>query len=229
MARPITPDPAVLDAYFGQVASYEASERARDRRAAQFGYAVGAIGAAIGLMGVAAVLALTPLKTVIPLVFRVDRTSGAVERIYDVRGGPMEVGDAEKRFFLWQYVRLRQIYTAAEAETNFNGVTLMSSPVVQSEYAAGFKGTNPNSPQVVLGQDGNATVRWVSTSFLGPRLAQVRFVQMASKQGVALPPQQMVATIAFDFAPGQVSAAALNVNPLGFIVTSYRADMEASQ
>jgi type IV secretion system protein VirB8 len=229
MARPITSDPAVLDAYFCQVASYEASARAHDRREVCFAYVVGGIGAAIGLMGGAAVLALTPLKTVIPLVFRVDRTSGAVERVYDVRGGALEIADAEKRFFLWQYVRLRQIYTAAEAESNFNGVTLMSSPVVQNEYAAGFKGTNPNSPQVVLGQDGNATVRWVSTSFLGPKLAQVRFVQMASKQGVALPPQQMVATIAFDFAPGQVSATALNVNPLGFIVTRYRADMEATQ
>lgn len=229
MARPITSDPAILDAYYSQVASYAASERDRNRNVARLGFTVGGIGAAVGLMGVAAVIALLPLKTVVPLAFRVDRTTGAVERVYDVRGGKMEVQDAEKRFFLWQYVRLRQTYSAAEAESSFNGVTLMSSPVVQNEYAAGFKGTNPNSPQVILGQDGNATVRWISTSFLGPKLAQVRFVQMASKQGVALPPQQMVATIAFDFAPGQIGAAALNVNPLGFIVTSYRADMEATQ
>lgn len=229
IARPVTSDPAMLDAYFGQVASYEASERARDRKLVRLGLTIGGVGAAIGVMGVAAVIALAPLKTVVPLVFRVDKATGSVERVYDVRGGPMDVGDAEKRFFLWQYVRLRQSYTAAEAESSFNAVTLMSSLAVQKEYSDGFKGTNPNSPQVLLGQDGNATVRWVSTSFLGPKLAQVRFVQMATKQGVALPPQQMVATIAFDFAPGQVSAAALNVNPLGFIVTSYRADMEATQ
>ncbi|PZR84710.1 MAG: virB8 family protein [Stutzerimonas stutzeri] len=228
-ARPVASDPAILDAYYGQVASYAASERDRNRNVARLGFVVGGIGAAVGFLGMAAVIALLPLKTVVPLAFRVDRATGSVERVYDVRGGPMEVEDAEKRFFLWQYVRLRQTYSAAEAETNFNAVTLMSSPAVQNEYAAGFKGTNPNSPQVVLGQDGNATVRWVSTSFLGPKLAQVRFVQMASKQGVALPPQQMVATIAFDFAPGQIGAAALNVNPLGFIVTSYRADMEATQ
>lgn len=229
IARPVTADPAILDAYYGQIASYSASERDRNRNVARLGFAVGGVGAAIGLIGVGTVLALLPLKTVVPLVFRVDRTTGAVERVYDVRGGPMTVEDAQKRYFLWQYVRLRQTYTAAEAESNFNAVTLMSAPAVQMEYAAGFKGTNPNSPQVVLGPDGSATVRWVSTSFLGANLAQVRFVQTASKQGIALPPQQMVATIAFDFSPGQLSAAALNVNPLGFIVTSYRADMEATQ
>jgi len=229
MARPITADPEVLNAYFSQVASYEASERARDRKIARAGFTIGAIGAAIAVLGVSAVAALTPLKTVIPLVFRVDKTTGAVERVYDVRAGNMEIGEAEKRYFLWQYVLHRQTYTAAEAESNFNAVALMSSSQVQQEYANSFKGTNPNSPQVVLGQDGNATVRWISTSFLGPKLAQVRFLQMASKAGTPLPPQRMVATIAFDFAPGQLSSSAINVNPLGFIVTSYRADMEAGQ
>ncbi len=229
MARPITADPEVLGAYFAQVASYEASERARDRRMARAGFVVGAIGAGIGLLGMVAVASLAPLKTVVPLVFRVDRTTGAVERVYDMRGGEMAAGEAERRFFLWQYVRLRQTYSAPEAESTFNAVALMSSPQVQNEYANSFKGTNPNSPQVVLGQDGSASVRWVSTSFLGPKLAQVRFVQLGAKGGVPLPPQRMVATIAFDFAPGQLSSSAMNVNPLGFIVTSYRADTEATQ
>lgn len=228
-ARPIAADPQVLDAYFAQVQSYEASERARDRKTARAGFMIGAIGAVIGLAGVGAVAALTPLKTVIPVVFRVDKTTGAVERVYDVRGGNMEVGEAEKRYFLWQYVLHRQTYTAAEAESNFNAVALMSSSAVQQEYANGFKGTNPNSPQVLLGQDGNATVRWVSTSFLGPKLAQVRYMQFAGKAGTPLPAQRMVATIQFDFAPGQLSSSAINVNPLGFVVTSYRADMEAGQ
>jgi len=229
MARPITADPETLNAYFAKVASYEASERARDRKTARTGLTVGAIGAAIGVLGVAAVATLAPLKTVIPLVFRVDKATGAVERVYDVRGGNMEVGEAEKRYFLWQYVLHRQTYTAAEAETNFNAVALMSSPQVQQEYAAGFKGTNSNSPQVLLGQDGNATARWISTSFLGPKLAQVRFMQFAGKAGTPLPAQRMVATIAFEIAPGQLNSSAINVNPLGFIVTSYRADMEAGQ
>lgn len=228
-ARPITSDPAVLDAYFNQVASYEANRLATFERKARAGFAVGAVGLLAGILGCAAVLALTPLKTVVPLVFRVDNTTGAVERIYDVQAGPMEATEATRRYFLWQYVRLRQGYAQAEAQPNFEAVTLMSSHQVQQEYSAFFRGSNPNSPQVLLGRNGTASLVWVSTSFLGPRLAQVRFVQNERKGDTQLPQKRMVATIGFDFAPGQVSSSTMNVNPLGFVVTSYRVDTEAVQ
>ena len=42
-----------------------------------------------------------------------------------------------------------------------------------------------------------------------------------------LPPKQMVATIAFDFVAGELRSQANNINPIGFIVTSYHVDKEA--
>lgn len=227
-ARPVTSDPALLNAYFAQVASYEVDRLRAWQRMARTGFAVGAIGALVGLLGIGAVAGLTPMKTVTPLVFRVNDTTGAVERVYDIRGGAMQATEASTRYFLWQYVRLRQNYSAPEAKTNFEGVTLMSSPAVQSDYAAQYRGSNPASPQVLLGRDGSASLRWGSTSFLGPKLAQVRFVQMERKGDTALPPKHLLATIGFDFSPSQVNASALNVNPLGFIVTSYRVDAEVA-
>jgi type IV secretion system protein VirB8 len=227
-ARLVPPDPQLLEAYFAKVASYEADRLRHYRRTARAGFAVGAVGAAVGLAGALAVAMLMPLKSVVPLVFRVDNATGVVERVYDLRGGPMAAGEAQQRYFLWQYVRLRQGYSPAEVQANFEAVALMSAPPVQTEYAAWFRGSNPNSPQVMLGHDGSAVLRWVSTSLLGPRLAQVRFVQHERKGDVPLPTRRMVATISFDFIPDQVSASALNVNPLGFVVTSYRADPEVT-
>lgn len=228
-ARQLPADPAVMTAYFEQVASYEADRVKAAKRMGRMGVIVGAIGALVGLAGVGAVAALAPLKTVLPLAFRVDNTTGAVEQVFDVRGGEMAATDASTRYFLWQYVRNRQTYSAPEAKSAFESVALMSSPAVQTEYAAGFKGSNPNSPQVQLGRDGSASVRWVSTSLLAPRLAQVRFAQLERKGGVQLPEKRMVATIAFTFSPAELPSAALNVNPLGFVVTSYRADTESTQ
>lgn len=225
-ARPITSDPAVLDAYFSQVASYEADKLRSYRRTAKLGFGVGAIGLLVGLAGVGAAASLAPLKTVLPLVFRVDNTTGAVERVYDVRGGELSASDATKRYFLWQYVRHRQGYSYAEAQSDFDAVSLMSTPSVQKQYDEGFKLSNPASPQVVLARDGSATLRWVSTSFLGDKLAQIRFEQLERKGDVALPPKRLVATIAFDFASNKLNSEAINVNPTGFIVTSYHADPE---
>ena len=100
----------------------------------------------------------------------------------------MAASEAEQRYFLWQYVRYRQGYNATEAQANFDAVALMSSPQVQNEYAAEFRGSNPNSPQVVLGRDGTATLRWVETAFLGPKLAQVRFELRERKGGATCHP-----------------------------------------
>lgn len=228
-ARQLPADPAVMTAYFEQVASYEADRVKSAKRMGRAGVIIGAIGALIGVAGMGAVAALAPLKTVLPLAFRVDNTTGAVEQVFDIQGGEMAATDASTRYFLWQYVRHRQSYSAPEAQAAFENVALMSSPQVQADYAAAFKGSNPNSPQVLLGRDGSASVRWVSTSLLAPRLAQVRFAQLERKGGVQLPEKRMVATIAFTFSPADLSSSALNVNPLGFIVTSYRADTEFTQ
>lgn len=227
VAQPVPADPALLKAYFAQVSSYQEDRLRSARRTAKLGFAVGAIGTLLAAAGVGAVVALSPLKTVVPLVFRVDNATGAVERVYDVQGGTMVASEATTRYFLWQYVRLRQGYSFAEAQANFDAVAAMSTAAVASDYVATFRGTNPTSPQVVLGRDGTAIVRWKSTAFLGPKLAQVRFEQIEQKPGVALAPKHMVATIAFDFAAGKARESTQNVNPLGFVVTSYRVDQEA--
>jgi type IV secretion system protein VirB8 len=229
LARPVSADPAVLEAYFAQVKSFESDRLRGAERSRRAAWIVAGVAAMVAAAACVAVASLAPLKTVVPLAFRVDNTTGAVERVFDVRAGEMEATEAVRRHFLWEYVRHRQSYSPAEAESNFNAVGLTSSATVQQLYAEGSRGSNPNSPQVLLGKDGEATVRWLATSFLGDKLAQVRFEQTERKGLVALPPRRMIATIAFEFAPGKVADAAINVNPLGFVVTSYRVDQEAGQ
>ena len=224
--RPVLDDPGLLRAYFDQVASFEADRLRACRRTARLGFLAGVAGVLVGLAGVAAAASVLPLKTVLPLVFRVDNATGVVERVFDVQGGEMAASEATRRYFLWQYVRYRQGYAPAEAQASFEAVSLLSAPAVQQAYAAEFRGSNPESPQARLGHDGSARLRWVSTAFLGPNLAQVRFVQLERKGGADLPPRRMVATIAFDFVPGALDGAVINVNPLGFLVTSYHADPE---
>ena len=226
-ARPVPDDPALLAAYFQQVDSYS-TDRLRDAlRSRRLAWAVAGGSMVVAAAACLAVAALAPLKTVVPVVFRVDNASGMVDRVYDVRGGEMAATEAERRFFLWQYVRHREGYVAAEAQYNFDVVNLMSTADVQQRYAEWFRGSNPQSPQVVLGRAGISTVSWVSTSFLGPKLAQVRYVQQDRKGDQLLPMHRMVATIGFDFARGSTTGSTVNVNPDGFLVTSYHADMEA--
>ncbi len=227
LARPVPADPELLKAYYAQVSSYQEDRVRAARRTGRMGFIVGGIGALLGVAGVGTAASLAPLKTVFPVVFRVDNATGAVERVYDIQGGPMAATEATSRYFLWQYVRLRQGYDIHTAQHDYETVPAMSTPPVAAEYVAAFRGTNPMSPQVVLGSDGTSSVSWKSTAFLGPKLAQIRFIQTEQKPGVVLAPKYMVATIAYDFVPGPVAESASNSNPLGFVVTSYRVDQEA--
>jgi type IV secretion system protein VirB8 len=227
-ARAVPDDPQLLTAYFRQVASYEADRLRTARRSARLAWTVAAGATGLAAAACLAIAALTPLKTIIPFVFRVDNATGIVERVYDVQGGEMEASDAMRRFYLWQYVRYRQGYVAVEAQQNFDAVNLMSTAEVQQSYADWFRGSNPTSPQVTLGRTGIATVNWVSTSLLGPNLAQVRFTQTERKGDQVLPTKHLIATIGFDFAHGAVAGSAINVNPNGFLVTSYHVDQEAT-
>ena len=233
-ASSVSADPEVTAAYFRNVRSFGQSEADRERQSRKIAWCV-AGAAVVGLTAACiAIAGLTPLKRVEVTAFRVDNASGAVERVYDVRADKASIPEATKRYFLWQYVRLREGYVANEAATTYESVSLMSAPTVQNQYFEATRGSNPDSPQERLGPDGQAVVTHISTAFLDqnksePKLAQVRFVVQESKAGIKQPPRHMVATIGFDFAPGKLKASEIIINPLGFIVTSYHADSEAAQ
>ena len=228
-AVPVPNDPELLSSYFRQVESYQTDQLAAAKRNTKVAWTVAGGSCALAVAACLAVAGLSPLKTVVPVVFRVDNATGIVDRVYDVRGGEMAASEAERRFFLWQYVRYRQGYSYHEAVTNFDAVNLMSTAAVQLQYSNGFRGSNPDSPQVKLGRDGMATVSWVSTQFspVNPKVAFVRFIQQERKGEQVLAQRHMIATIGFDFARGPISSSAINTNPDGFLVTSYHADEEA--
>ena len=228
-ARPVPNDPELVAAYFKQVASYEGDRLKWAYRIAGIGWTVAVAAGIVAGAACFAVAGLTPLKRTDVVVLRVNDTTGMTDRVYDVQGGPMAASEAEERHWLWQYVLHREGYSYAEAQYAFDVVNIMSTAAVQLQYANWYRGSNPQSPQVVLGRTGVATASWVSTSFIGPKLAQVRYILAERKGDLLLPKRNMVATIAFDFSKGPISGSAINVNPRGFLVTSYRVDQENAQ
>lgn len=226
-------DPDTLAAYFAQVRSFEADKARAARRSARLAWTVAA--AACGLAGAAclAVAMLAPLKTVVPLVFRVDASTGIVDSVSDLRGGPQTQAEAVTRYFLAQYVRAREGYSHAEAEAQFRAASLLSAPAEQERFAAWFRGSNPQSPQVTLGRGAVSRVTVKSMSLLGPKVAQVRFLREVRRtEGTPRPGEaaatHWIATVHFDWSQHAVSNQDRLVNPLGFLVTDYRVDPEAA-
>ena len=221
-------DRATSEAYFRQVDGFGRSRIAWANRMASAAWFV-AIG--MGTIAAAEAYGLATLSARAvpdPIVLRVDNSTGLVDRIYNT-AGDTSASEAEARHWLWQFVKAAEGYSYAEARPNFDTVTLMAAPNVQAWQAQRTRGSNALSPQNVLGRDGQSVLNWGSTTFINKNLAQVRFTQADRKGDNVLAPRHMVATVGFTFVKGGVSGAALNINPRGFLVTSYTVDQEGAR
>jgi type IV secretion system protein VirB8 len=216
-----------LKAYFDEARSWNA-DRLRDAvRSRRLAWSVAGVASLLACAAIGAVAVLSPLKTVEPFVVRVDRATGAVEVMTALTGeAPMiSVDEAVTKHFLSQYVRAREGWLAPAAEADFRQVSIMSTPTEQQRWADLQRPANPDSPRNRLGEAGEAVIQIRAVSFVSDGVANVRFrrtIRLAQR----VEDSDWIATLAFAYARAPMAEADRLRNPLGFQVTSYRADPE---
>jgi type IV secretion system protein VirB8 len=215
-----------LKAYFAEARSWDADRVRAAERSRRLAWGVAAVSGLVAAVAVGAVAALAPLKTVEPFVVRVDRATGAVDVMTAVRSEkPLTYDEAVTKHFLAQYVRAREGWLAPAAEANFRQVSIMSTPAEQQRWGDAFRPANPLSPQVVYGPAGEAQVDIRAISFVSEGVANVRFHRIV-RQVQQVTESDWIATVAFTYTKAPMAEADRLRNPLGFQVTSYRADPE---
>lgn len=215
-----------LKAYFDEAKSWNADRLASAERSRRLAWCVAAGAVLLATVAVGAVAGLAPLKSVTPFVVQVDRTTGAVAVMTALTSAePLTYDEAVTKHFLAQYVRAREGWLAPAAESNFRQVTIMSTPAEQQRWADLFRPTNRTSPQVVYGPLAEAQVEIRAVSFVNRAVANVRFHRQV-RRGQQLEESDWIATIAFVYTRAPMAEADRLRNPLGFQVTSYRADPE---
>ncbi|MFN3585799.1 virB8 family protein [Phenylobacterium sp.] len=218
--------PPNLKAYVAEARSWDHDRLAAAYRSRRLAWTVAAMAAILAGAAVAAVAVLTPLKTVEPYVVRVDRTTGAVEVLRGLsRSGPVSYDEAVTKSFLATYVRARESWLPQAAEANFRQVSIMSTPEEQQRWALVFRPTNPASPQVAYGLAADVQVAIRAISFVAPGVANVRF-HRTIRRGAEVEESDWIATVAFAYTKAPMGESDRLRNPLGFQVSSYRADPE---
>ncbi len=215
------------DAYFKAAASWEHDRVRAALRSRKLAWAVASGACGVAVVAVAAVAMLAPLKTVAPYVIRVDRSTGETQIVTALKGpGTRTYDEAVNRFFVSQYVRLREGWLPQAARDNAYGVTLMSAQPEQARYLAFMAATNKNSPQVRIGDSGFVAVSVRSISFLSPTVAQVRFSKVTTIGTTPPTVENWLATLTFQFTSAPELERDRLLNPLGFQVLNYQADPE---
>ena len=178
---------------------------------------------------VAAVAALTPLKTVEPFVIRVDNATGVVDVVPALKGETSEA-QAVSRYLLTHYVTARERFVPALAEADYETVGAFHTPQMNQAWAALWNRNNPDSPLNRHADGSSVRVQVKAVSFLAPGsgredLAQVRFALLAGEPG-AERQQHFVATLQYAYGQPSKDDRLRAANPLGFKVLEYRREPE---
>lgn len=217
-----------LHQYLKEARTFDQDRLLSARRSTRLAWTV---AGAIACASVVAVAALAPLKSVEPFVIRVDQSTGVPEVMTALTDGQEDYDEAVAKYFLALYVRTRESYSFAARSTIFDHVQIMSGQEEQGEFSAQYNASNPDSPQYTFGKKTKAEVQIRSISFLDDGLAQVRFYRITKSEDEDLERRsQWVSTLTYTFdGQAEISSQDRMINPLGFVVTDYRADPEVIQ
>lgn len=215
-----------LKDYFDKARRFDQDRLIRSERSRRMAWFVAAIASVLAGLSIAAVAALTPLKTVEPFVIRVDNATGIVDVVSPLAATAGTYEEEVTKYFAARYVRARESYVWSEAEENFRTVSLLSNAAEQTRFASYYRGSNPESPQNVFGRSATSRITIRSISLINANVVSVRYMR-AITRGEDVRTTYWVATITFAYANAPMSATDRLVNPLGFVVSEYRADPEA--
>ncbi|PRW84482.1 virB8 family protein [Pseudomonas fluorescens] len=189
--------------------------------------------AVLAFMSIAAVLGLTPLKTVVPYLVRVDNNTGAsdlVPVVSDVRTQDQTDDD----FWLSSYVRFREGYNFADNDAIYNIVETMSYSDTFQEYKnfqlskKGYTDTLGNSRQMRVSIIGvTPLARKPDDPY---KTVQVRITKtVVDRNGVpdaSFKPATWLMTVSFDYKNPAKKREQELVNPRGLGVRSYSSVQE---
>ncbi|WP_380784454.1 virB8 family protein [Sphingomonas sp. R86520] len=205
---------------------YDRMRAAIQSKRLAWGVAAGACTLAVA--SVAAVAMLSPLKTVEPYVIRVDKSSGETQVVTALKGPqPRTYEDAVNRYFISQYVRLREGWLNDAARENAYTVMLTSDQAESGRYLNSVQANNKNAPSNIYGDKGFVSISIRTISFLSPTVAQVRFTKIITFGQNTPIAQNWNAIMTFRYTTAPEHEKDRNINPLGFQVVNYRSDPEA--
>ncbi|RAZ82150.1 type IV secretion system protein VirB8 [Mesorhizobium hawassense] len=210
-----------LAAHYKQVEAFQTS-RAKSARRLSKGLMAIAVAALLGNLAQAVTIAtMVPLTKLVP-VFLWVRPDGTMDSEVSVSRLPPTQEKAVVDASLWEYVRLRESYTADTAQYAYDLISSFSAPNVRQEYQSFFNYPNPASPQVTVGGHGKLDVEHISSNDIAPNVQQIRYKRTLILDGQSPVESTWTATLRYERVADLPSRSRLT-NPGGLVVSSYQA------
>ena len=222
--------PADAPTYFAHSATWSQDILGNLRASRRRAYIVAAAAALVALLEAGALMALAPLKTVVPYTITVDRQTGYIETAQPLKPGALAQDEAVMKAFLAQYVLARESFDVTDLQAEYAKVSAWTTGPARDQYLAAMQRGNPQSPVHLYDTRTVVKITIKSISLLGQGSALVRFDAERLTDGHPTPERRAyAAVIAFRFAGQPMRNEDRFQNPLGFQVTQYRRDAEFAE
>jgi type IV secretion system protein VirB8 len=217
------------DLKYAQAQSWAADIQDTLRASRRIAWIVAAGAAVIAVCEALVILAMMPLKTVVPYTILVDRQTGYVQAESGLKPGPMSQDQAVTQSFLVQYVIARETFDAADLRENYRKVMLWSALNSRGQYQHEMDKTNPASPLQVNSPTTIVQTVVKSVSLLTASTALVRFDTVRKDAGAGNgDTRAYTAVLSFRYTGAPMRMEDRFTNPLGFQVLSYRRDADTA-
>ena len=219
---------AEREAIYAEARSWAVDSEHRQRKSNRIAWIIAAVATVIALLEALALVALTPLKQVVPYTLLVDRTTGYVQVLDGTQPQKVTPTAALTQSMLAQYVIARETFEINGLAEQYKKVSLWSGDTARRDYLALMPTNNPLSPLNIYPRNALVTTTIASVTPTGPDTAQVRFITERRDPGQASAQRGWwAAQIRYRYSGEPMSLEDRLANPLGFQVIEYRRDQEA--
>lgn len=223
-----TEPPVERDDYYESARSWAYDRDTALATSRRVAWIIASVATGVAVLEALALVALAPLKTVVPYTVMVDKTTGYSTVVDGTHPQVLKPQSALTQSMLAQYVVARETFDITTIADQYRKIGLWSEGEARTEYLALMPLTNPQSPMNLYPRSAIVTVTVDSVALVSPDTAQVRFVT-DRRDGPTAPSTRTayVAQIRYRFAGEPLAMDDRLVNPLGFEIAHYRRDQEA--
>ena len=203
----------------------------KDEREKKLAWRIAAIGFALAAMAITALIILLPLKTTEIELWSVDKQTGRYEYMTRIKEQNISTEKALAQALAAHYVRLREGYNYFALQRDYDDVQLFNSDSVNRDYLDGFNSNQ--APDVIFNKAEYVVSIDIISNVHATATAPDHLATLRIKRTIRRIVDNSVKTdvwnirLTYRYLPQkQLTDSQREVNPLGFIVTSYQRDKE---
>ena len=172
------------------------------------------------------VINVTTSQKLEPFVIEIAKESGRVTLVDQVTLKEYSANKAITEYFLIKYIRARELFNPATYKYDYySQVRILSSQDVYDSFKYWIRLSNQDSPLNLYSNVVDSTFKLRSIQYIGNNSIQIRFgLEFRFKERVKT--RNKIAIISYTYANMEMNEEQRHINPLGFMVTSYKVEDE---